>query len=126
MTKQFGDNKEPWSDGELLFNAMVWASNTRMWGASKELTAVMRRPVKESEVTWDTVELLMPGTQLTVWSREDGTPFPNLNDDPDPDDLCLESDVTKQFWKNLYNGIEQMREDFKIIRKKVRNYNPNF
>jgi hypothetical protein len=109
MTKQFGDNKDPWSNGELLFNAMVWASNTRMWGASKELTAVMRRPVKESDVTWDTVDLLMPGTEITVWSRNDGMPFPSLNDEPDPDDLAPEGSVTKQFWRTFYWGIEQQR-----------------
>jgi hypothetical protein len=66
-----------------------------MWGASKELTEVMRKPVKESDVIWDTVDLLMPGTQLTVWSRKDGTPLSNLNDEPDPDDLYPEGDVTK-------------------------------
>ena len=41
----------------------------------------MRKPINESDVTWDTVELLMPETQLTVWSRDDETPFPNLNDE---------------------------------------------
>jgi len=84
-----------------------------MWGASKELTEVMRRPVKESDVTWDTVELLMPGTQLTVWCREVGTPFPNLTDESDPDDLCPEEYVTKQFWKNKYNSINQWRNEQK-------------
>lgn len=94
MTKQFGDGDEPWTDGELLFNAMVWATGTRMWGASKELTKVMRRPINESDVTWDTVELLIPGAQLTVWSRDDETPFPNLNDEPNPEDLAPEGSVT--------------------------------
>lgn len=105
MTKQFGTGNEPWTDGELLFNAMVWVTGTRMWGASKELTEVMRRPVKESDIIWDTVELLMSGIQVTVWSREDGTALPNLTDELDPDDLCPESDTTKQFWKNRYRII---------------------
>lgn len=108
MTKQFGSGYEPWGWGELLFNAMVWATGTRMWGASKELTAVMRKPEKESNVIWDTVELLMSGTQLTVWSRKDETHFPNLNNEFDPDDLCPEGDVTKQFWRVLYQGREQL------------------
>ena len=107
MTKQFGNGDEPWTDGELLFNAMVWATGTRMWGASKVLTEVMRRPVKQSDVIWDTVELLMPGTQLTVWSRKDEAPFPILNEEPNPDDPCPEEYITKQFWKNFYEGIEQ-------------------
>jgi hypothetical protein len=113
MTKQFGSGDEPWTEGELLFNAMVWATGTRMWGASKELTAIMRRPVKDSDVTWETVELLIPGAQFTVWTREDGTTFPNLNDESDPDDLCPEENITKQFWKNLYRGIEQWRKESK-------------
>jgi len=37
--------------GELLFNAMIWETGTRMWDALKELTAVMRRPKKDSDVT---------------------------------------------------------------------------
>lgn len=84
-----------------------------MWGTSKELTAIMRKPVKDSDVVWDTVELLMPGTQLTVWSRNDGTPFPNLNDEPDPNDLAPEGSVTKQFWINLFTGIERWRKESK-------------
>lgn len=107
MAKQFIPGDVPWTDGELLFNAMVWATGTRMWGASKELTAVMRRPVKESDVTWEMVNLLMPGTKITVWSREDEIPFPNLNDEPDPDDLAPEGSVTKQFWRNHYQIIGQ-------------------
>jgi hypothetical protein len=70
-----------------------------MWGASKELTEVMRKPAKDSDIMWDTVELLMPGVQLTVWSRDEGMPFPNLNEEPDFDDLYPESDVTNSFGK---------------------------
>jgi hypothetical protein len=71
----------------------------------------MQKPQKESDIMRDTIELLMSGTQLTVWSREDGTPFPNLNDETNPDDPCPEEYVTKQFWKNKYEGIEQRRNE---------------
>ena len=84
-----------------------------MWEESKELTAIMRRPEKESDVTQDTVELLTPGAQFTVWSRDDGTPFPALGEqqraEQDQDDLFPEGNVTKQFWLNLFNGIERRR-----------------
>ena len=113
MTKQFGNGEEPWTNGELLFNAMVWTTKTRMWGAAKELTEVMKKPLKESDVTWDTVELLMPGIQFTVWSRDVGIPFPNLNEDLDLDDLCPEGNVTKQFWKNEYASFNQWRNESK-------------
>jgi hypothetical protein len=120
MTKQFGNGDEPWTDGELLFNAMIWVSCTRMWGALKELTAIMRRPMKESNVTWNTVELVIPGARYTVWSRNDGTPFPTINDEPDIDDLCPEEDITKQFWRNLYQGIENWHNE---ANKKITNQN---
>jgi hypothetical protein len=110
MTKQFGSGEEPWTDDEILFNAMVWVTSTRMWGASKNLTAIMRRPEKKSDVTWNLVELLMPGGQIAVWSRDDETPFPNLNYEPYPDDLCPEGDVTKQFWRTIYREREQWRK----------------
>jgi len=73
----------------------------------------MRRPVNDSDVKWDTVELLIPGAQFTVWSRDDGTPFPNLNAEPDPGDLYPEESVTKQLWLNLYKGIVRQRDEFK-------------
>ena len=101
MTKQFGNGDEPWQDGEFLFNAMVWATGTRMWGASKCLTEIMRRPKTISEVVWDAVDLLVSGAQFRVWSRNDGTPFTDLTDEPDPDNLCPEGNVTRQFWKNF-------------------------
>lgn len=107
MTKQFGNGGDPWTDGELLFNAIIWATSTRMWGASKELTTVMRRPVKKSDVSWGTVDLLMPDAEINVGSRNDGTPFQNLNNEPDTDDLAPKGCVTKQFWKNFYLGIFQ-------------------
>jgi hypothetical protein len=106
MVKQFGTGEEPWGDGELLFNVHVWQSCTRMWGASKELTAVMRKPETDSDVIWDTVELLIKGTQFIIWSREGGTPLLALNAHVDPNDLYPEGDVTRQFWKNLYYVIK--------------------
>jgi len=73
----------------------------------------MRRPMKESDITWDTVELLMPGAQIAVWSREDDKSLLDLNAELDADDLCPEGDVTKQFWKNKYGAIEQWRNESK-------------
>jgi hypothetical protein len=98
---------------------VVWATYTRMWGASKALTSLMRKPVIESDILLDTVELLMPGTQLIVWSRKDGTPYPSLAAAPDPDDLYPEEYVTKPFWKNLYQGMERRRNVSKPMFNKI-------
>jgi hypothetical protein len=76
---------------------MLWATGTPMWGASKELTAGMRKPENDSDVIWNTVELLIPCAQFTVGVRHDGTPFPDLNTEPDLYDTCPEEGVTKQF-----------------------------
>lgn len=115
MSKQFGTG-EPWTSAEKLFNAAMWKTKTRMWGCSKELTAVMRKPETVSDVEWDSVELLTPAGEFPVWQREDGEPFPVL-DDPDirdPDDLCPEGYVTKLRWKNWYRTIEMMRADMQV------------
>ena len=98
-----------WWEGR--FNTIVSKTGTRMWGASKELTVVMRKPEINSDVIWDTVELLSNGAYFVIWSREDGTHFPNLNEEPDPDDLCPEETIIKQFWKNKYAGINQWRNE---------------
>jgi|GEM_PF-4039222 hypothetical protein len=75
-----------------------------MWGASNELTAIMRRSDKDSVVTRDTIELLILDAQFTVWSRDEGKPFPNLNDEPDPDDLYPDDALTKTFLKQRYEA----------------------
>jgi hypothetical protein len=36
-----------------------------------------------ANVARDIFELLMPGLQFTVWSRNDRTPFPNLGEKQD-------------------------------------------
>ena len=97
-----------WIDGELQFNALVQVTGTRMWGVAKELTVEMRRSKKDSEVTWDTVELLIPRAQFTVQFRDDGTPLPNLTEEPDPDDLYSEEYLTKQFWKSRYDAYNRI------------------
>jgi len=43
----------------------------------------------------------------------DGTPFPNLNNEPHPDDLYPEEYVTKPFWKDFYWCVEQRRVESK-------------
>jgi hypothetical protein len=107
MTKQFGSGDEAWTDGEFLFNAMVWKTSTRMWGASKELTKVMQRPEKISDIIWDVVELLTKGAQFTVWSRTDESLKPAINAGMCLDDLAPEKYVTKEFWRIKFEAIEQ-------------------
>jgi hypothetical protein len=62
-----------------------------------------------AEMIWDTVELLVKGTQFVIWSREDGISLLDLNSESNPDDICPEGEVTKQFWRTLYEGIEHWR-----------------
>ena len=77
------------------------------------MTAIIWKPEKVSDVTWDTVKLLVKGTQFVIWSRKNGTLLPNLNAELDPDDLYPEGNVTKQFWMNLYEGIDKWRNESK-------------
>jgi len=92
---------------------MVWKTSTRMWGASKELTIVMRRPEKISDVIWDIVELLTKGGQFAVWSPTDKTLKPVINAGMCLDDLAPEKYVTKEFWINKYNRITQCKRESK-------------
>lgn len=111
MTKQFGTDDVAWPEEKSCLTRLVWMTATRMWGASKELTAVMRRPLKESDVTWDSIELIVPGEEIDVWSRGEGTPFPNFADETDPDDFCPEDTITKQLWRNHYSTLERWRKE---------------
>lgn len=45
---------------------MAEVINTRMWYASHELTAVIRRPVKEFGIICNTVSRLMPEMDLVI------------------------------------------------------------
>jgi hypothetical protein len=108
MTKQFGNGDEAWNDGDLLFNAIIWDTSTRMWGAASELTAIMKRPKTNSDIIWDSIELLIPGAQFTVWTRHDGTlnpPFIELQEtEQEPDDLCPDDKITKWLWTTKYES----------------------
>ena len=42
-------NTDGWSPAELLFNAVMWKQKFRLWGASRPLSKVMRRPEKPQE-----------------------------------------------------------------------------
>ena len=83
--------------------------------ASTELTEVIRKPNPDSKVVWDNVELLMLGTQLIVWSRDDETSFPNLNTESERYVFLPEGCVTKQFWKKRFGAIEQWRRESKLL-----------
>ena len=50
-------------------------------------------------------------SELNEWSRDDGTTFLNLNDQPDSDALFPESDVTKQCWMDPHQDIEHRKMD---------------
>ena len=50
--------------------------------------------------------------ELTVWSRYNGTPFACLNDEIDLDDLCLESDTTRQFWKIKFQNLNIIKTEY--------------
>lgn len=106
MSKQFGIGDENWTNEELLFNAIVWSTKTRMWGASKELTAVMKKPETKSENVWESIELLILNplkgmTVIEIWVRDAGEPFPDLCE-LNPDDLCPEDSTTRRLWVKKY------------------------
>jgi hypothetical protein len=100
MSKQFGTG-EPWTDAELLFNAMIWETGTRMWGASKDLTAIMRKPESISDVVWNTVDLLIPGAEFQIWPKYSNSALV-LDAEQDPDDLAPEGPITKARWERMY------------------------
>jgi hypothetical protein len=53
--------KPPTSMNYRFFPLFVsWETGTRMWEASKALMAIKRRSEKDSDITWDTAELLIP------------------------------------------------------------------
>lgn len=131
MGKQFGIGSDGWSKGDLLFNAMMWYTKTRMWGASKELTAVMRKPEIVSDVEWNSVELLKPQEMKLpngetrviecshlVWQRDNGEPFPVL-DDPDisdPDDFIPlnNSEPEGLYWKRVFHQDKIFEKDCRL------------
>ncbi|MFA4861103.1 MAG: hypothetical protein WC598_10115 [Methanoregula sp.] len=94
---------------------MVWATNTRMWGTSKELTFIMKRPEKNTDVIWNTVDLLIPGVEFNVWSLKDELTKPAINTGMCIYDLAPEQSVTKHLWKNKFNRINQWRRELKYL-----------
>lgn len=43
--------------GELLFNAILKKTNSRLWGCSRHFSQIMKRPEKEKDPAWECVEV---------------------------------------------------------------------
>jgi len=47
------DDSPDWTKGQLVFNAIARENKYRLWGSSRNLTIIMKRPPKESEeIEW--------------------------------------------------------------------------
>lgn len=64
--------KDDWTSEEELYNAVLWASGARGFGCSARITSIMKLPRIETGIVWDEITLLSPGTEQTIWSKEDG------------------------------------------------------
>ncbi len=63
-----------WSPAELLFNAVLWKTKTRMWGCSRNFSKIMKPDIQERE-DWECSEVWLCNTDEDeepdlVWSKE--------------------------------------------------------
>jgi len=78
MVKAWRDST--WTTPQLVFNALVWDNDWRLWGSSKNLTVIMRKkePEKEFddpeeiEIEWQRTELQTSrfSPYMTTWKKE--------------------------------------------------------
>jgi hypothetical protein len=81
-------------------------------GATRRGVAPTPCRSREGEHRYEiSIALLKQSTQFMVRSCDEGTPFPNLHDYPDLDDLDVEGRETKQFWRDTYKGLELWRKE---------------
>jgi hypothetical protein len=122
MASQFGYGDSQWTPQEWTFNALMWETKTRMWGSSKDITTVMKRPEKVSDFVCDTVTLRTPKGDAVIWNRKNGDNFPDLSNVEnilDPDDLAPEGERTLLKWAIEF-GCKTVQEK---MRKDLDDYN---
>jgi hypothetical protein len=69
----------------------------------------MWNPIELSvNLTWEAVELLMPETQLMVWSRYEKTSLLNLIDEPDSENHFQESNIKKGLGRIYIKNINKI------------------
>ncbi|MDD5188759.1 MAG: hypothetical protein PHF57_11190 [Methanoregula sp.] len=75
---KFGEG-DALSAGELVFNALVWKHQWRLFGASRILTKIMAYPKKtDDNVKWYATEILNPHSEdLLVWQLREPTEWGN-------------------------------------------------
>jgi len=75
---KFGEG-DTWSAGELVFNALVWKYQWRLFGASRNLTKVMAYTKKKDDNTkWYATEILnASGEDHLVWQLREPTGWKN-------------------------------------------------
>jgi hypothetical protein len=64
-----------WEPAELLFNAVLWKTKTRMWGCSRNFSKIMAPDKEEYEEEWECLEVLKcdsnePNEPVLIWSKE--------------------------------------------------------
>lgn len=75
---KFGEG-DSWSAGELVFNALVWKHQWRLFGASRDLTKIMAYQKKtDDNVKWYATEILnASGEDHLVWQLQELTGWGN-------------------------------------------------
>jgi hypothetical protein len=75
---KFGEG-DAWSAGELVFNALVWKNQWRLFGASRDLTKIMAYQKKaDDNVKWYATEILnVSGEDHLVWQLHEPTGWKN-------------------------------------------------
>lgn len=76
MVKAWRDST--WTTAQLVFNALVWDNDWRLWGSSKNLTVIMRKcefeetEFEETEIEWQRTELQTSrySPYMTTWKKE--------------------------------------------------------
>ena len=71
MVKAWRDST--WTTTQLVFNALVWDNDWRLWGSSKNLTEIMRKSdTNENEIEWQLTELQTSrfSPYMTTWKKE--------------------------------------------------------
>ena len=83
MIKSWADSK--WTTAQLVFNALVWDNNWRMWGASKKLSKIMKSyDPEKTDIEWQKTEIKTScySDHSVTWKKED-TDIKPLEQNPD-------------------------------------------
>jgi hypothetical protein len=103
-----------WEPAEILFNAILWETKSRMWGCSRNFSKIMKPEIEEKYDEWQCIDVYKidssnPDNKALIWRRE------LKNDSPKMFLIECKNEILKEVWPDSDYWEKKRLRDFRIL-----------